>query len=809
MRISWNWLRTLIETDLSPHEAAAILTSTGLEVESVELLEPVRGMLAGVVVGQVLGCEKHPDADRLRVCQVELGSGTPVAIVCGAPNVAEGQRVLVATVGTTLHPSAGEPITIKRSKIRGVESNGMICAEDELGLGSGHAGILVLDPSAVVGTAAAVLLGLRVDHALEIGLTPNRADAMSHVGVARDLAAALTVRTGRPVAVKWPDTSAFRMGEGTGIPVEVLAPAACSRYAGITLSNVKVASSPAWLQERLRSIGLKPINNVVDVTNFVQHELGQPLHAFDAARLAGGRVVVRLAKEGEPFRTLDGKDRLLSAQDLVIADAEKPACLAGVFGGADSGVGPDTTKVFLESARFDPATVRKTARRHGLNTDASFRFERGVDPGITITAVQRAVLLLCELTGARVEGGVQEVQQMVAPWATVELDPRRVQRAIGVEVPAEEIVQVLRALDCRVQASGDDRWQVSVPPYRVDVTREADLVEEVIRIIGFDRVPIPARLSMPAVPVSSMTLDGQQGQFASHLSARGFREVMTPSLVNGQRVVDLGGSSANELIRMKNPLSAELDTLRPSMLFGMLQAAAHNIARQQRDLRFFEKGRTYTASGSTAREQDRTAMLITGARNQEGWRGNTGAAAMPDLKAEVELLLERLHVPDPETSPSSHPLFSNFIEVRSKNTLFAGYGIVHPAVLKAFDIAQPVFFAELHDAAWFSDLAGRKVEYAEVPRFPAVRRDLSLLLDGSITFAELERAARRTERKILRDVDLFDVYEGDKLPAGKKSYALRFTLQDVARTLTDEQVERAMARIRKVFEDELGAQLRA
>ncbi|MBL7983596.1 MAG: phenylalanine--tRNA ligase subunit beta, partial [Flavobacteriales bacterium] len=460
MRISWNWLRTLIETDLSPHEAAAILTSTGLEVESVELLEPVRGMLAGVVVGQVLGCEKHPDADRLRVCQVELGSGTPVAIVCGAPNVAEGQRVLVATVGTTLHPSAGEPITIKRSKIRGVESNGMICAEDELGLGSGHAGILVLDPSAVVGTAAAVLLGLRVDHALEIGLTPNRADAMSHVGVARDLAAALTVRTGRPVAVKWPDTSAFRMGEGTGIPVEVLAPAACSRYAGITLSNVKVASSPAWLQERLRSIGLKPINNVVDVTNFVQHELGQPLHAFDAARLAGGRVVVRLAKEGEPFRTLDGKDRLLSAQDLVIADAEKPACLAGVFGGADSGVGPDTTKVFLESARFDPATVRKTARRHGLNTDASFRFERGVDPGITITALQRAVLLLCELTGARVQSEVQEVQQMEAPWATVELDPRRVQRAIGVEVPAEEIVQVLRALDCRVQASGDDRWQV-------------------------------------------------------------------------------------------------------------------------------------------------------------------------------------------------------------------------------------------------------------------------------------------------------------------------------------------------------------
>lgn len=809
MRISWNWLLSLVDLDITPRDAADVLTSTGLEVESVEAIEPVKGMLAGVVVAEVLECAKHPDADRLSVCRVNVGTGEPLGIVCGAPNVAAGQKVLVATVGTMLHPVSGEPLTIKKSKIRGVESLGMICAEDELGLGESHAGILVLDPSAHVGTPAAQELGLNADFALEIGLTPNRADAMSHIGVARDLVAALNVRNNANVRLKWPDVDGFAIGSGAdAVSVEVQATDACPRYAGLTLTNVKVAASPDWLLERLRSIGLKPINNVVDVTNFVQHELGQPLHAFDADKLAGKRIVVRMATEGESFTTLDGKERKLSMNDLVIADGEKPACIAGVFGGLNSGVSESTMSIFLESACFNATTLRRTARRHGLNTDASFRFERGVDPEITVYALKRAALLLQEVAGADVPAGFTDNVSSPSVWNNVTLHHDRLASMLGVRMDQTETRRVLEALDCRIVKEDAAAITVEVPPYRVDVTREADLIEEVVRIIGFDCVPLPERLMMPAVVRDEVTLEGMQRQLSAHMAARGFREVMTPSLVNGERTVKLNAGTETSLVRLKNPLSAELDVMRPTMLFGLLQSAAHNIARQQRNLRLFESGRIYDVADGKTVEQERMAFIITGQNGSESWRTNARPADATDIAAEIEMLSKRLGMNNGPAGSAEHPLLRNTAERMNGKAVFAFCGEVLPEVLKAFDVNQPMFYAEVDVATCKNVLAKRRTVFTPVPRFPSVRRDLSLLLDNAVTFAALERVARQSERKLLREVALFDVYEGDKLPEGKKSYALSFILQDAEMTLTDDQVEKAMGRIREAFGKELGAELR-
>jgi len=810
MRISWNWLNTLIDLDgLSPRDVAEVLTSTGLEVESVEPLEPVKGMLAGVVVGHVVECAKHPDADRLSVTLVDIGQGEPLQIVCGAPNVAEGQKVLVALVGSTLHMTDGNSIVIKKSKIRGVESQGMICAEDELGLGQSHAGIMVLEPMARIGAPAAEVLGLRADHLFEIGLTPNRADAMSHLGVARDLGAALHYRTGHAVAAKMPDVSAFSSDdEARRVSVEVQAPHAAPRYAGLTLTQVKVGPSPEWLRERLSSIGLKPINNVVDVTNFVQHELGQPLHAFDADRIAEGKIIVRYLPAGTAFVSLDGKERKLDAEDLMITDPNGPLCIAGVFGGLESGVSDTTTSIFLESACFDAISVRRTARRHALNTDASFRFERGVDPEITVLALKRAALLLREVAGAKVSSAITDIVAHEMPWREVKVHFANVDKLCGVAIGHDDVVKILELLDCRIASRTERMVVVHVPPYRVDVHREADLVEEVLRIHGFDRIPVPERLMVPAVMKDTATLEGLQQTLAAHLAARGFNEVMTPSLVSGERTVKLGAAGADELVRLLNPLSNELDVLRPTMLFGLLGAAAHNIARQRRDLRLFEKGRTYTSANGASREEDRTALLITGRRWRERWLAEDEKSASADAKAEVELLVERLGIDGVSVQSVEHPLLDGAIAVQRKHLTLAVVGAVKPAVAKAFDVAQPVFFAELNDAVWLQQIATKRITYAEVSRFPAVRRDLSLLLDKAVTYAQLEKLAQHAERKLLQRVDLFDVYEGDKLPEGKKSYALSFTLQDTEKTLTDEQVDKAMGRIRSAFEKEVGAELR-
>ena len=811
MRISWNWLRTLIATDgsadLSVQEAAEVLTSTGLEVESVELLEPVKGMLQGVVVGHVQECTKHPDADRLSVCLVDQGTDGPVQIICGAPNVAVGQKVLVATVGATLHMAEGD-VTIKKTKIRGSESHGMICAEDELGLGQSHAGIMVLDPSAKPGTPAAEYLGLRTDHVLEIGLTPNRSDALGHFGVARDLVVALRHRTGRNLRPQPPDVSAFRDGgAGKAIAVEVENPHVCPRYCGLTLAEVHVAPSPAWLQERLRSIGSKPINNVVDVTNFVQHELGQPLHAFDAARIHESRILVRHLPAGTRFTTLDGTERALNEEDLMITDPAGGLCIAGVYGGIGSGVSDGTTTVFLESACFDPVSIRRTAKRHALHTDASFRFERGADPEITRFALERAALLLMEVADARPVGTVVDHYPHPRPWREVRLHLKNLERLTGLAFAMDEVVGILELLECRIADRSGSDLLVRVPPYRTDVHREADLVEEVLRIHGFDRVPLPARLQVPPAALRKGISSEAGGALADHLAARGFREIMTASLVNGTSSAGLGAADPKDPVHLLNPLSAELDTLRPSLLFGALQAAGHNLARQRRDLRLFERGRVYARSGTGMYEEDRTALLITGRRWRERWRTGTPPTELADVKAELEVLLERILPRERSTwELATHPLLHDAVELRAGRHLLALAGGVDPQVLRAFGIGQPVFFAEVIDAHWSRDQ--RPVKFEEVPKYPEVRRDLSLLIDRSVTFARLKSIAEHAERRLLKQVDLFDVYEGDKLPEGRMSYALSFVLRDAERTLTDEQVEKAMGRIRTALEQEVGATLR-
>ncbi len=811
MRISWNWLRQYITTDLSPQQAADILTSTGLETESVEVYEPVKGMLAGVVVGHVLECAKHPDADRLSVCSVDLGSGVPVQIVCGASNVAQGQKVLVATVGTTIHLADGTSFVIKKSKIRGQESHGMICAEDELGLGKSHAGIMVLDPTAPTGKPACEYLGLQGDHVLEIGLTPNRTDAMGHFGVARDLRAAVVHRTGVPVELKLPSVEHFAKDEdGDAVRVEVRDAFACPRYAGATLTGLSVGPSPAWLRDRLVAIGLKPINNVVDVTNYVQHELGQPLHAFDAAKLRGGRIVVRMAQADEAFTTLDGKERKLNVQDLVIADAERPACIAGVFGGIESGVSESTTMVFLESAYFDPATIRRTARRHGLNTDASFRFERGVDPELTVYALKRAALLLKEVAGARIVSSTVDVDHSIRHARKVKFTFTALESLTGAPIGSDAVVCILELLDFRILERTSEGLEVEVPAYRVDVHRPADVFEEILRIHGYNEVPLPERLLCPPVLHHVLSLEALRTQTAAHLATRGLREIMTPSLVNGARALASEATEAKALIGLKNPLSAELDVLRPTMLFGALTAIAHNVNRQQRNLRFFERGRTYRNAKNGAVETETLSITLTGDRYREGWRTKPRRTELADVKEEVEAILVRAGLLSASTwEPHERPLLDHAHVLRVSGRRVAVLGEVSPTVLKMHDVGQPVFHAEVDEQALLEACLQQQVAYADIPKFPGVRRDLSLLLDGVVQFGALKKLAFDAERKLLREVDLFDVYQGDKLPAGKKSYALSFHFQDAEKTLTDEQVEKAMGRIRHALEHGAGAEVRA
>ncbi|MEC3881004.1 phenylalanine--tRNA ligase subunit beta [Parapedobacter sp. 10938] len=798
MNISYSWLKDFIKTDLTPAELSAILTDIGLEVESLNVVQRVPGGLEGLVIGEVKTCNPHPNADRLKITTVAIGSDTPLRIVCGAPNVAAGQRVVVATVGITVYPISGEPFKINKSKIRGEVSEGMICAEDEIGLGAAHDGIMVLGEDAPVGTSAKTFFGLEDDHVFEIGLTPNRADAASHLGVARDVAAFLRS------SYRMPDVSAFTGGEAEPLPVTVEDATACPRYTSVTISGIQVGESPQWLRERLLAIGVRPINNVVDVTNYVLHELGQPLHAFDADQLAGDQVVVRHAKAGESFVTLDGVTRKLHPQDLMICDAEKPLCIAGVFGGADSGVTQNTTRVFLESAYFNAVSVRKTAKRHGLKTDASFRFERGTDPDITRLALERAALLITEHAGGQVTTAVSDHYPNPARPFVFDVRYEKVRRVIGKDIPDGEIKAIIEALGITIVAENDGVLTVQVPPYKVDVTREVDIVEEVLRIYGYNNIEIDRQIRASLNTSPKPDKEVVQNQVADLLIGNGFREILSNSLTKVDYADD-----PEVAVRILNPLSTDLDIMRQNLLFSMLEAVAYNQKRKHPDLKLFEFGNTYRLDGEGYRERHHLAVAVAGNRLPQQWNHANKAVTFYDIKAAVDAVLRRLNISGwQETdAPASHYAYGMSYD-RGGNVLVS-FGAVSQSLLTKADVAGDVYYADFDWGGILKAIRKNKITYREVAKYPAVQRDLSLLVDADVTFGTLKRIAERTERKLLKAISVFDVYKGDKLPAGKKSYALHFVLQDEEKTLADKQIDAIVKKLIANFEKEAGAAVRS
>ena len=820
MNISYNWLKKYIAADLSAEAMATILTDIGLEVESFEKIETVRGGLQGVVVGEVLTCEKHPDADKLHVTTVDLGDGAPTQIVCGAPNVAAGQKVVVATINTMLYPTGeAEGFKIKKSKIRGVESLGMLCAEDEIGIGTSHDGIIVLPNDVPAGTPARDYYQIEDDYLLEIGLTPNRADAMSHYGVARDLAVYLQAN-GIPHRLVLPDVSAFREGiSDKEVAVEVLNTEAAPRYMGITVTGVKVAESPEWLQNRLRSIGLNPHNNIVDITNFILHEVGQPLHAFDAGKIKGGKVIVRTCPEGTPFVTLDGVERKLSDKDLMICDTEKPMCIAGVFGGLDSGVTETTTDVFIESAYFNPVWIRKSAKRHGLSTDASFRFERGIDPEIAPYALKRAALLMVELAGGKVSSPVTDLYPVPVRPFRFDISLSRVKRLMGKDVPDETIRRIILALDIKIEKEDGDTLGVAVPPYRVDVQREADLVEDILRIYGYNNIEIPQQVHSTLSYAPNPDRDKVTNVVADLLTANGFNEIMSNSLTKASYYDGLAGYPAEHCVRILNPLSNDLSVMRQTLLFNALEAVQLNVNHRNADLKLYEYGNCYfydpakKEEGGLApySERAKVSMTVTGNDRQPSWNVAAQPAGFFTLRAMAEKAMLRfgLDLNAAETEPLESDLYSEAIVCRWNGKKLLEMGIVSKKIRSLFDIKADVYYAELDFDTLVRITRNHSVTVSELSKYPEVRRDLALLVDKEVTFSRLYSIARSTEKKLLRSVSLFDVYEGDKLPEGKKSYALSFILEDTTKTLTDSAIDRAMSNLIRAFEQHAGAEIRS
>lgn len=810
MKVSYNWLKQYVDLDVAPEALDQLLTDTGLEVEGIAKIEAVKGGLQGVVVGEVLSCEKHPDADKLKVTTVTIGSGEPLQIVCGAPNVAAGQKVIVATVGCTLYPTPEEPFKIKLSKIRGVESQGMLCAEDELGLGHSHDGILVLAPETPVGLAAATYFELEDDYEIEIGLTPNRADAMGHIGVARDLIAALNLHQNKELSLKWPDVSGFTV-EDTSLKVDVqVADAAqCPKYCGVTLKGVQVKPSPAWLQKRLRAVGLSPINNIVDATNFVMRELGTPLHAFDAEKL-GGRIVVKNAADGDRFTTLDGVERTLSAQNMMITNGVDHLCIAGVFGGMTSGISDATCTVFLESAYFNPVSVRKTAKEHGLNTDASFRFERGVDPSLTEYALKRCAMLICELAGGTVAMEPVVVGTGIDTERIVVFSPERCAQLIGMRIADEHVKKILKNLDIQVLSEDQKEWRLSVPAYRVDVLREADVVEEVLRIFGFNNVPLPEKMNMSVGLFQKPDPEKVQRTVAEFLVGKGFVETLNNSLTRSDYVEKLGNGSLNAAhnVPILNPLSQELDVMRQTLLFNALEVVEHNQNRQHADLRLFEFGKTYHRYDSGYTENRRLFVTVTGRRHAENWRDANEAHDFYALKGYIRALFSRLGLEGLLQEKDGAEGLIDGVKLTILKKKVGEYGWISGKLKKEFGIKQDVFVADLDWDAVLESLKMTKIVYKELPKTFAVRRDFSLLLDASVQFAQIEEIARGCDKKLLKEVGLFDVYEGSNLPKGKKSYAVSFTFQDAEQTLKDAQIDGVMNKIRAELEGKLGAELR-
>jgi len=826
MNISYKWLKEYIDlpADMTPERVADALTSIGLETGGVERVESIRGGLRGIVIGKVLTCVEHPDSDHLHVTTVDLGGDAPEQIVCGAPNVAAGQTVVVATVGTTLYDGDKE-FKIKKSKIRGVESFGMICAEDEIGVGTSHDGIIVLpDGAAAPGTPAATYFGLSDDYVLEVDLTPNRIDAASHYGVARDLNAWMNVHA-TATRLTRPSVDAFAAGredDARAIQVSVEAPQACTRYAGVTIRGVKVAESPEWLRRRLEAIGLRPINNIVDITNYILHAFCQPLHCFDADRIGGGRIVVRTCAEGTPFTTLDGVERKLNAADLMICDAERPMCMAGVFGGLDSGVTDSTCDIFLESACFNPTSVRRTARRHGLSTDSSFRFERGVDPNGCVYALKLAALMVRELAGGEICGPVVDIYPTPVKPAEVKFTYEAFNDAIGAIVPRGTVDAILALLEIETAGKDDGKLDLRVPTYRVDVTRPCDVYEEILRIYGYNNIPMPGSLHCSlSTKARSDADDDLRRVLSEQLSGAGYREILNNSLNAEAYYRDLDEHSADDCVRLLNPLSQDLNVLRRTLLFGGLQSLARNINRRSPDLRMYEFGDVYslrkgveiTAERPLAPfvEGKRLALWLTGDIRPAHWMHPAENATFYDLRAEIDKIFLRLGIPQAElqmqrgdTDLMSPALI---ITTRSGKTLGA-MGVVRPELAARADVRATVYFAELDVDALFEMAARRNTQFKPLPKTQAVRRDLSLLVDSSVAMADIEREVCAAERKLLRGVELFDVYEGDKLPAGKKSYAIAIYLQDDEKTLNDKQIDAIMGKILGRLTGNLGAEQR-
>ncbi len=812
MKLSYNWLKEYLKCDLTPQEVANAMTAIGIEVDGVEEQEQIPGGLAGVVVAKVLTCEAHPDSDHLHVTTVDAGNGEPVTVVCGAPNVAAGQKVLFAQLGTVL---PGD-FKIKKSKIRGVESFGMICAEDELGIGTDHAGIMVLPEDAVIGTPAKEYLKLGTEAVIEYEITANRIDAASHWGVARDLYAWLRLN-GRPCELVMPSVDAFCEGKGEGLEIEVRDADGAPRYTGITLKGVKVGPSPEWLQNRLMSIGLRPINNIVDISNFVLFELGQPLHTFDAGKV-GGRVVVRRAAQGEIIRTLDGVERKLDARDMVIADTQAPMCIAGVFGGEDSGVTEATTDVFVESAWFDPASIRRTSKSLGLQTDASFRFERGGDPEMPIYALKRAVLLIQECAGGEVVGKIRESYPKPYERKQIELDYARIERFVGQEIGHDTIENILTWLGYDFLEKRPGGALVAAPSYMVDVYRECDVVEEILRIYGYDNIALPHHMKMSVCATPKPDPEAVRNAVSNFLAANGFVEIMNNSLTKGDYYTGLKTFPAEKCVRIVNPLSQDLNVMRQTLLLGGLEVIAYNLNRQLSSLRTFEYGSVYSRltdkPGETLEgyeEHTCFTLMLTGTP-EKSWRAEAAKSDYFQLKGYLELLLRRygadLDQLWTEAAPSDIWAEGMTYSLPGKGPVLATMGTVSPALTRKFGIKQPVFAAEISWPALFALVKRDKVAFSELPKFPAVRRDLALLLDEAVSYADLRAAAFKQAKKLLRQVGLFDVYRGDKIPSGKKQYALSFLIQDPERTLTDQDTERLMERLLDTFKKDFGAQLR-
>ncbi len=806
MRISYNWLKQFLKIDAPSSEISEILTDLGLEVEVVEKFESVKGGLVGVVVGHVLTCEKHPDADRLKITTVDLGDETIVQIVCGASNVEAGLKVPVATIGTKLFDKEGVEFEIKKGKIRGQESHGMICAEDELGLGSSHEGIMILDSELKPGTLVSTVFNIENDEIFEIGLTPNRADAMSHYGVARDLRAGL-IQKNNPLELISPSVSTFKVDKRTlkidiSVEDENLAP----RYCGVTISGITVKESPVWLQNRLKSIGLNPKNNIVDVTNYVLHELGQPLHAFDAAKI-NGKVIVKTLPSGTKFTTLDEVERILHEEDLMICDEKGPLCIAGVFGGKNSGVSETTSTIFLESAYFNPVSIRKTAKRHSLSTDASFRFERGIDASMTEYALKRAALLIQEVAGGEITSDLIDLYPKKLEDFSVFLNYEKAFKLIGEELPKETIKKIIASLDIKVNSSSDGGLGLTIPSYRVDVQREVDVIEEILRVYGYNNIAISKKLNA-TVAKSSRTEDYKvQNVVSNQLNSLGFNEMMANSLTTPDYIKHSVLLKEEYNVKILNPLSIDLSAMRQSLLFSGLEAISYNINRKNSDLKLFEFGKTYQKLLSGNSEKKHLSLLLTGNRNSETWTNEQKPSNFFLFKGYVESVLVRLGFNKMNYKPITNDVFAEGIGFGTGNDTLVEYGTIKKSILKDFDIKQDVFYADFN---WdlILKLLSNKIKFEAIPKYPEVRRDFALLVEKSVTFEEIYNIANQSEKTFLKKVNLFDVYEGTNLPDGKKSYAISFILLDNSKTLTDVQIDKIMLKLKTSFETNVGAQLR-